>query len=324
MSHDYDFIDEVCTDITHYDNGGELGKPCKFVYYPMTFKEFQQLKPEIAAGLPGLEDQAPKEFRHADSASESGSMSRVNSLAGSMDKLSVASGGSEESASKSESSEGAGKVEMSSTIARVEEMIAAGLILPMRFPDPGKPDGIRTFRKPVMTLKDVSFKYPETDKYVLEKVTATLTLGSRAVIVGGNGSGKTTLLKLLIGDLEPEEGVGEVWKHHNLRLAYVAQQSLHHLEDYVQVTPIHYIQERFRQGLDARWAAQDAGDHRRGEGAEEGAGRGRRHRRPREDGPGPVVRAPAAGPDEGRHEAGAALRAREDVQAVRQEDDQEL
>merc|ERR1719191_1063269 len=89
------------------------------------------------------------------------------------------------------------------------------------------------------------------DKYVLSDVTATLTLGSRAVIVGGNGSGKSTALKLLIGDLEPEEGKGAHWKHHNLRLAYVAQQSLHHLEDYVQVTPIHYIQERFRQGLDA-------------------------------------------------------------------------
>jgi len=25
VSHDYDFIDSVCTDITHYDNGGQLG-----------------------------------------------------------------------------------------------------------------------------------------------------------------------------------------------------------------------------------------------------------------------------------------------------------
>merc|ERR1719191_1074219 len=89
------------------------------------------------------------------------------------------------------------------------------------------------------------------DKYVLSDVTATLTLGSRAVIVGGNGSGKSTALKLLIGDLEPEEGKGAHWKHHNLRLAYVAQQSLHHLEDFVTVTPVHYIQERFRAGLDA-------------------------------------------------------------------------
>ncbi len=55
VSHDYDFIDEVCTDITHYDNGNDLTAPCKFVYYPMTFSQFQRLKPEIAAGLPRVE-----------------------------------------------------------------------------------------------------------------------------------------------------------------------------------------------------------------------------------------------------------------------------
>merc|ERR1719238_1028963 len=52
VSHEYDFIDDVCTDITHYDNKGQLGKPCRFVYYPMTFGQFQKLKPEVAAGLP--------------------------------------------------------------------------------------------------------------------------------------------------------------------------------------------------------------------------------------------------------------------------------
>ena len=161
-----------------------------------------------------------------------------------MDGLSIAD-------SQSDSQSDSGASAQSTTISKVDEMIAAGLILPMRFPDPGKPEGIRTFRKPIMTLKEVSFKYPETDKPILNKVTGTLTLGSRCVIVGGNGSGKSTTLKLLIGDLEPDEGVGEVWKHHALRLSYVAQQSLHHLEDYVQQTPIFYIQERFRQGLDA-------------------------------------------------------------------------
>ena len=29
VSHDYDFIDDVCTDIAHYDNGGQPGKPCR-------------------------------------------------------------------------------------------------------------------------------------------------------------------------------------------------------------------------------------------------------------------------------------------------------
>ena len=104
---------------------------------------------------------------------------------------------------------------------------------------------------PTPSPQDVSFKYPETEKWILQKANASLTLGSRAVIIGGNGSGKSTFLKLLIGDLESEEGdAGTMWRHHSLRLSYVAQQSLHHLEDFVQLTPIHYIQERFRTGLD--------------------------------------------------------------------------
>ena len=246
VSHDYDFIDKVCTDITHYDNNGVLGTPCRFVYYPMTFGQFQKYKPEIAAGLP-RHDGAPAGGPGSEAGSKDGASEKAASEDGSlndaMDKLSTT--GSEESKSSKASSK-----EVSATIAKVEEMIAQGLIRPFRMPDPGKPDGIRTFRKPILTLKDASFKYEGSDKYILQKVTASLTLGSRAVIIGGNGSGKSTLLQLLIGDLEAEEGTGEVWKHHNLRLSYVAQQSMHHLEDHLQSNPIQYIQQRFREGLD--------------------------------------------------------------------------
>ena len=42
-------------------------------------------------------------------------------------------------------------------------------------------------------------------------------------LLGRNGAGKTTLMKLVVGELEPAEGVGEIWKHRNLRLSYVAQ-----------------------------------------------------------------------------------------------------
>ena len=236
VSHDYDFIDSFCTDITHYDNTDanghhQLGKPCRFVYYPCTFGEFQRIKPEIAAGLPRIDH---KPAAPSAPASDAGS-----------DSASACSSDGPSSSAHAEQS-------VSATIAKVDEMIAMGLILPMNMPDPGKPEGIRTYRKPILTLKDVSFKYPETERNILEHVTCQLTLGSRTVIVGGNGAGKSTFLKLIIGDLEAEapNGTGTVWKHHNLRLSNVAQQSLHHLEDYVTLTPIHYIQERFRLGLD--------------------------------------------------------------------------
>jgi len=146
-----------------------------------------------------------------------------------------------------------------STLSKVEEMMASGQILPIRFPDPGKPEGIRTYRKPILTMKDVQYKYSGTDRWILSEATVTVTLGSRAVLLGANGAGKSTFLKLIVGDLEmmeddgtPDLGPpkGEAWKHHNLRVSYIAQHSLHHLEDALDSSPMAYIQERFRHGLD--------------------------------------------------------------------------
>ena len=241
VSHDYDFIDEVCSDVTHYDNGGKAGAPCRLVYYPMGFKAFQQLKPEIAAGLPT----ADKAIQSHMAAVRGEGGDDADSLVDGMDNVSVAS------SSDVDVSDAVG----SATLSKVEEMIASGQILPIRFPDPGKPEGIRTYRKPIMTMKNISFRYKEGDgRWILTDASVTVTLGSRAVLLGANGAGKSTFLKLLVGDLELEaaEGhKGEGWRHHNLRVSYIAQHSLHHLEEYLNESPIHYIQERFRLGMDA-------------------------------------------------------------------------
>lgn len=55
-------------------------------------------------------------------------------------------------------------------------------------------------------FKNVSFKYPNTDKYVLKNVSLKFKVGEKLAIVGINGSGKTTLIKLLLGLYEPTEG----------------------------------------------------------------------------------------------------------------------
>lgn len=56
-------------------------------------------------------------------------------------------------------------------------------------------------------FKNVSFKYPGTDKYVLKNINLTLDPGDTAVLVGLNGAGKTTLIKLLTRLYDPTEGV---------------------------------------------------------------------------------------------------------------------
>lgn len=52
----------------------------------------------------------------------------------------------------------------------------------------------------------VYFKYPGTDKYVLEDINLTINAGDTVVLVGLNGAGKTTLIKLLTRLYDPSEG----------------------------------------------------------------------------------------------------------------------
>lgn len=55
-------------------------------------------------------------------------------------------------------------------------------------------------------FRNVSFKYPRTDKYVLKNVSFTLQNKEKVSIVGLNGSGKTTIIKLLCRFYEVTEG----------------------------------------------------------------------------------------------------------------------
>nr|WP_300005898.1 ABC transporter ATP-binding protein [Tissierella sp.] len=55
-------------------------------------------------------------------------------------------------------------------------------------------------------FKNVSFKYPGTEEYVLKNVSMKLNIGERLAIVGMNGSGKTTFIKLLSRLYDPNEG----------------------------------------------------------------------------------------------------------------------
>ena len=55
-------------------------------------------------------------------------------------------------------------------------------------------------------FKNVSFKYPGTEKYVLKNVSAKVNIGKKLAMVGENGSGKSTFIKLLCRLYDPTEG----------------------------------------------------------------------------------------------------------------------
>jgi len=59
---------------------------------------------------------------------------------------------------------------------------------------------------PAITINNLSFKYPNTDKLNFENLNLSIKSGEKVAIVGQNGAGKTTLIKLLARIYSPEKG----------------------------------------------------------------------------------------------------------------------
>ena len=245
VSHDYDFLADVLTDVIHLHDKN-------LTYYPMGFRDFQSLKPEIVAALPSPDN----------------AIRKVTSVGASLAAMSVGDDRSPSPApggglSPTAEDDGDVVVERAPSPQFAINSIGAdgqqpSHIKPIRFPDPGSLEGVKSRMKVIMYMKNVSFTYPGTTKQILSAANVKITQNSRAALVGLNGAGKTTLMKLLIGELSPDEGVGEVWQHHNLRLAYIAQHSMHHLEESVENTPLEYLQNRFYLGRDKEIAKRSS------------------------------------------------------------------
>jgi len=71
----------------------------------------------------------------------------------------------------------------------------------------------------VADVKGIAFAYG--DREIITDFTTMLMRGDRIGIIGPNGAGKTTLLKLLLGQIEPQEGTVRMGT--NLRIAYFDQ-----------------------------------------------------------------------------------------------------
>lgn len=56
-------------------------------------------------------------------------------------------------------------------------------------------------------FKDVWFKYPDTDRWILKGANFVINSGERVGLVGDNGAGKTTLIQLLLRYYDPQRGV---------------------------------------------------------------------------------------------------------------------
>ncbi|KIM49648.1 hypothetical protein M413DRAFT_60157 [Hebeloma cylindrosporum] len=118
-----------------------------------------------------------------------------------------------------------------------------------KLPDPPLLEGVKTKEKSLLKMRKVGFQYPGTATQQLHDITLQVSLSSRVAVLGPNGSGKSTLVKLLIGDMEANKG-GEIWKHPNLVIGYVAQHAFHHIDHHLDKTPLEYMLWRYQTGED--------------------------------------------------------------------------
>jgi ATP-binding cassette subfamily B protein len=98
-----------------------------------------------------------------------------------------------------------GSAGMISTLATTDRLLwledhhAAAVAAGGTDPAPGR-------LRSAITVRDLSFTYPGTERAVLSSLSLTFPAGATVAIVGENGSGKTTLVKLLLGLYQPTSG----------------------------------------------------------------------------------------------------------------------
>ena len=181
ITHDRAFLDAVATRIVELDRGHLNGYPGNFGAYLAQKAEQLAQEQVINAKSDKLLAQEEVWIRKGVEARRTRSQSRISRL----EQLR------------------AQRAARRNAVGRVRMDIAAGA-----------PSG-----KLVAELTSVSKSFGS--RQIVTNFTATLLRGDKIGLVGPNGAGKTTLLKLILGELQPEQG--QVRTGTNLQVAYFDQ-----------------------------------------------------------------------------------------------------
>jgi ATP-binding cassette subfamily C protein len=94
-------------------------------------------------------------------------------------------------------SEGGAKVTLE-IIAEIDELLEKA--------DKKTGIGFTSEFRPIISVENLTFSYPETDNFVLKEINFSINAGQFVAIVGQSGAGKSTLIDLLLGVYEPTSG----------------------------------------------------------------------------------------------------------------------
>lgn len=93
--------------------------------------------------------------------------------------------------------------------------------------------------KLAVNVRDLCFRYP--DSTIFQNAHLYVEVGEKVALISPNGTGKSTLIKLLLNQLESDEGSAKIGE--NLKLGYYSQEHLDTLPK--DSTPLKCFTERF-------------------------------------------------------------------------------
>jgi len=206
ISHSQDFLNNVCTNIIHLKNK-------KLDYYGGNYDSYIKARSEKEENQMKQYNWEQEQIRHM------------------KEYIARFGHGSAKLAAQAQSKE--------KTLAKMQEKgltekIVADKLVSFYFPDCGK------LPPPVLTFNKVSFGY-KPGQLLYKDLEFGIDLDSRLALVGPNGAGKSTLLKLMVGVLNPTNGL--VRRHNHLRIGWYHQHLTEQLD--LNLTPLQYMMQEF-------------------------------------------------------------------------------
>lgn len=108
-----------------------------------------------------------------------------------------------------------------------------------------------------ISVRNVSFKYPNSESYVLENISFDLPSKKSVAFIGTSGAGKTTLADIILGVLKPESG-GVFVDNVNV---YENEKSWHNIIGYIPQT-IYLVDDSVRSNVAFGIEREDIDDNR--------------------------------------------------------------
>ncbi|SPP89877.1 ATP-binding cassette sub-family F member 1 [Drosophila guanche] len=212
VSHDQSFLDNVCNEIIHLDQK-------KLQYYKGNYSMFKKMYVQKRREMIKEYEKQEKRLRELKAHGQS-------KKAAEKKQKETLTRKQEKNKTKQQKDEDEGPQEL---LARPKEYIVK-----FRFPEPSQ------LQPPILGVHNITFAFAG-QKPLFIKADFGIDLSSRVAIVGPNGVGKSTFLKLLLGELEPQQG--EQRKNHRLHVGRFDQHSGEHLT--AEESAAEYLQRLF-------------------------------------------------------------------------------